>query len=313
MTSPPNPGLFHGVVHQIARGQTAFMGSMNPPSHHRAATAAAVPGPGPHRGRLTVAPGGSGWSGAGVSVDGPRLGDGPTSQPGTPRSPAPPTGNGDGTSAEIVPRRERLPPGKGDHVRSLIQDRTPAEPAAPAARWWWGTNHAGGTYYAGRAHVVEPSRPRSGLCGLPVDNVWTQRPPLPEHLCPDCCVLAMTIAYPTLPRTPPSLTPPLAPRNAASTGRLIPPAPPPTEQTTATPTVGPCDAPRNLLINQTPTVILPTAHDLNDGLNGSDSLIDTLANDRTEDVAAGSDGATALAHLPPRALLEKVLAGLRQL
>lgn len=62
--------------------------------------------------------------------------------------------------------------------------------------WWWGTNRPNGMYYAGRVHVVHPNQRRTGLCGLPVGDVWELRPPMPEHLCPDCCVLAMAASYP---------------------------------------------------------------------------------------------------------------------
>ncbi|MCE7011767.1 hypothetical protein LWC34_54485 [Kibdelosporangium philippinense] len=115
-----------------------------------------------------------------------------------------------------------------------MEDRTPARPTGATAGWWWGTNRPGGTYYAGRAHVVHPAQPTAGLCGLPVDDVWELRPPMPEHLCPDCCVLAMAASYPPFPTTPP---PPL-PRRAASHDRpaLAPEAP--AEQTAAMPAVG---------------------------------------------------------------------------
>lgn len=93
-------------------------------------------------------------------------------------------------------------------MRSLMEDRTPAQPTAPAG-WWWGTNRPGGTLYAGRTHVVHPAAPTSGLCGLPVDDVWELRPPTPEHLCPDCCVLAMAASYPPFPPIP---APPAAPQ-----------------------------------------------------------------------------------------------------
>jgi hypothetical protein len=52
-------------------------------------------------------------------------------------------------------------------------------------------------YYAGRVHVVHPVARTAGLCGLPVEDVWEVRPPLPEHLCPDCCVRAMAASYPS--------------------------------------------------------------------------------------------------------------------
>jgi hypothetical protein len=78
-----------------------------------------------------------------------------------------------------------------------------SETAARPAGWWWGTNRPGGGYYAGRVHVVHPDQPTTGLCGLPVDDVWQLRPPVPEHLCPDCCVAAMAASYPPFPTVPP--------------------------------------------------------------------------------------------------------------
>lgn len=86
-------------------------------------------------------------------------------------------------------------------VRSPMDDKTTAQLAGPTAGWWWGTNRPGGTFYAGRAHVVHPAHPASGLCGLPVDDVGELRPPTPDHLCPDCCVLAMAASDP--PVSPP--------------------------------------------------------------------------------------------------------------
>lgn len=65
----------------------------------------------------------------------------------------------------------------------------------------WGTNRAGGTYYAGRTHVVWPGGPPTGVCGLPVRDVWEHRPPIPKLLCPDCCVIAIARAYPPFPMT----------------------------------------------------------------------------------------------------------------
>ncbi|GDY31933.1 hypothetical protein GTS_35660 [Gandjariella thermophila] len=112
------------------------------------------------------------------------------------------------------------------------------QPTSPVG-WWWGTNRPGGTFYAGRAHVVQPDQPMAGLCGLPVSDVWELRPPSPERLCPDCCVLAMTASYPPFPPTP---APPL-PRRAASPGApLLVPAVS-AEQTAVMPVVGADDAP----------------------------------------------------------------------
>jgi hypothetical protein len=71
-------------------------------------------------------------------------------------------------------------------MRAAERAQSPLESA-----WWWGTNRPGGMYYAGRVHVVHPVQRTAGLCGLPVEDLWEVRPPLPEHLCPDCCVRAM--------------------------------------------------------------------------------------------------------------------------
>lgn len=101
------------------------------------------------------------------------------------------------------------------------------ERTARPAGWWWGTNRPGGTHYAGRAHVVWPNGPAHGLCGLPVDDVWELRPPLPEYLCPDCCVLAMAASYPPFPATP-ATRPPAGP---AGTDWRGPSPEPPAEQT----------------------------------------------------------------------------------
>jgi hypothetical protein len=99
-------------------------------------------------------------------------------------------------------------------------EQRPSGPV-PATAWWWGTNRAGGVYYAGRAHVVHPNRRTVALCGLPVEDVWELRPPMPNHLCPECCLLAMSVSHPTFPAavdtewfTPASLVPP-APVRAA--------------------------------------------------------------------------------------------------
>lgn len=67
-------------------------------------------------------------------------------------------------------------------------------PAAPLV--YWGTNREGSYHYAGRTHVVWPGGRRTGECGLPVDDVWEQRPPFPTHLCPECCVIAMAKLFP---------------------------------------------------------------------------------------------------------------------
>lgn len=78
------------------------------------------------------------------------------------------------------------------------------ETTAPPADWWFGTNRPAGVYYAGRVHVVHPHRPAVALCGLPIDDVWQVRPPEPEHLCPDCCVMAVELSYPPFLIVPPA-------------------------------------------------------------------------------------------------------------
>ncbi|GAA3838512.1 hypothetical protein GCM10022243_01250 [Saccharothrix violaceirubra] len=115
-----------------------------------------------------------------------------------------------------------------------MQDRTPVYAIGSSTGWWWGTNRPGGTFYAGRAHVVHPARPTAGLCGLPVDDVGELRPPTPEHLCPDCCVPAMAASHPPFPLG--SAPPP--PREATG-----PDQPVPAERTTAMPVVGKDDDP----------------------------------------------------------------------
>lgn len=82
---------------------------------------------------------------------------------------------------------------------------TAGQAASKPVAWWWGTNRPGGPYYAARAHVVAPGGPATGLCGLPVADLWQSRPPVPEHLCPDCCVRAMAVSHPPFPATPPRL------------------------------------------------------------------------------------------------------------
>lgn len=63
---------------------------------------------------------------------------------------------------------------------------------------YWGTNQPGGTAdrYAGRVHVVWPSNEYAGLCGLPIEEIWEQRPPVPDNLCTLCCVRAMAALFP---------------------------------------------------------------------------------------------------------------------
>ena len=62
---------------------------------------------------------------------------------------------------------------------------------------WWGTNRPGGPLYAGRMHVVRSNDTKMALCGLPVADVWSRRPATPDHLCPECCLLAMALMFPT--------------------------------------------------------------------------------------------------------------------
>ncbi|MGI8307174.1 hypothetical protein [Saccharopolyspora hattusasensis] len=83
-----------------------------------------------------------------------------------------------------------------------MDEETTTRSAAQLAGWWWGTNRPGGAYYAGRTHVVHPEHSSTGLCGLPVDDVWEVRPAMPEQLCPECCVLAMAASYPPFPPAP---------------------------------------------------------------------------------------------------------------
>jgi len=68
----------------------------------------------------------------------------------------------------------------------------------PESLLYWGTNHQGGTadHYAGRVHVVWPENEFYGLCGLPIEEIWEQRPPVPDNLCTLCCVRAMAALFP---------------------------------------------------------------------------------------------------------------------
>ncbi|MGB3441117.1 MAG: hypothetical protein WBA97_20400 [Actinophytocola sp.] len=68
----------------------------------------------------------------------------------------------------------------------------------PEPLLYWGTNQQGGTadHYAGRVHVVWPNNEFSGLCRLPIEEIWEQRPPVPDNLCPLCCVRAMAVLFP---------------------------------------------------------------------------------------------------------------------
>lgn len=82
------------------------------------------------------------------------------------------------------------------HIYTTDRQAASANVSPPAALVYWGTNREGGYHYAGRVHVVWPSGARMGECGLPVDDVWRQRPPWPTHLCPDCCLIAMAKLFP---------------------------------------------------------------------------------------------------------------------
>lgn len=73
------------------------------------------------------------------------------------------------------------------------------EPQEPSeSLLFWGTNRQGGTadHYAGRVHIVWPDNEFYGLCGLPIEEIWEQRPPVPDNLCPLCCVRAMAALFP---------------------------------------------------------------------------------------------------------------------
>ncbi len=71
----------------------------------------------------------------------------------------------------------------------------------------WGTNRPDGDFYAGRVHAVWPSGTPQAMCGLPVGEVWAHRPPVPERLCPDCCVAATSALFPSSPDPKRPVTP----------------------------------------------------------------------------------------------------------
>lgn len=77
-----------------------------------------------------------------------------------------------------------------------------ADPASANPTIQWGTNRVGGLYYAGRVHIVWASQPSIALCGLPIDDVWNQRPATPARLCPECCLIAMAALFPTTQAVP---------------------------------------------------------------------------------------------------------------
>jgi hypothetical protein len=70
----------------------------------------------------------------------------------------------------------------------------------------WGTTKArpatlnGSRSYRGRVHIVHPKLRRTGWCGLPVDAVWSRRPPAPARnlpeICPECTINYLVNAYP---------------------------------------------------------------------------------------------------------------------
>lgn len=64
----------------------------------------------------------------------------------------------------------------------------------------WGTNRAGGVYYAGRVHVASDIE-AIALCGLPIDESWSRRPNGP--LCPECSMAAMEWLFPPSPALSP--------------------------------------------------------------------------------------------------------------
>jgi hypothetical protein len=102
----------------------------------------------------------------------------------------------------------------------------------PLPGWWWGTNPPGSTFYAGRVHVVDPDHPREARCGLPVEDVSELRPPMPERLCPDCCLRVMAAMYPAAAEPSPS-THSREHDGQRSTGQLDA-----TEQTIVLPVIG---------------------------------------------------------------------------
>lgn len=64
----------------------------------------------------------------------------------------------------------------------------------------WGTNRAGGAYYAGRVHVASDIE-AIALCGLPIDESWSWRPNGP--LCPECSMAAIEWLFPASLALPP--------------------------------------------------------------------------------------------------------------
>ncbi|MGQ0840543.1 hypothetical protein [Actinokineospora sp.] len=72
----------------------------------------------------------------------------------------------------------------------------------------WGISQV----YPGRAHVVDGPDP-TGLCGIPVAQVYSQRPDRPL-ICPECALAYMRAAFPGTTPHPTAAYPtgPLAPQ-----------------------------------------------------------------------------------------------------
>jgi hypothetical protein len=69
----------------------------------------------------------------------------------------------------------------------------------------WGISRT----YNGRAHVV-PRGWKAGLCTLPVDDKFEQRP-YGYRICPECAIAWVSIVFPAVPPDP-----------ASSSGRISP-------------------------------------------------------------------------------------------
>ncbi|WP_143230702.1 hypothetical protein [Actinosynnema sp. ALI-1.44] len=92
----------------------------------------------------------------------------------------------------------------------------------------WGTNPERGVYYAARLHVVSRQCPWTALCGLPVEQVWEQRPITSHRLCPECCLLAIAWMFPAADQQLPVLdladrTQPTTPQSTTDSKRDIMP------------------------------------------------------------------------------------------
>ncbi|MEV6444757.1 hypothetical protein [Amycolatopsis sp. NPDC051716] len=114
-----------------------------------------------------------------------------------------------------------------------------AEPQqAPEPLLYWGTNQQGGTanHYAGRVHVVWPDNEFYGLCGLPIEEIWEQRPPVPDNLCPLCCVRAMVALFPAFSESLLTLPPGTGRHELAAQDQQVPPERP-AEQTMLIPAI----------------------------------------------------------------------------